>query len=193
MFIYSYESHQKSGIPENMPSGWGLTNHEDNPLPQVLRRYQFYKNNVKKFLLWGLVAILSSIITVLILCLVNPSGRWISLMFLPMLVFYVFSIKWEKDYKKLSTVTWDAYTNDLNSFCAKFQISSFEKLQTLEIIATYVGDELRKRAIQINAKRGMKLLIDAEKEFQEFKEMHAAALKFGLARPDKNWYFEERG
>jgi hypothetical protein len=114
-------------------------------------------------------------------------------MCLPIVVLTLVSMKWDKAYKKLPKAAWEAYTNDLNSFCASFQIRSFEKLQTLEIIAAYVGDELRKRAIQINAKRGMKLLIDAEKELQEFKEMHAAALKFGLARPDKNWYFEERG
>jgi len=192
MFIYNYEGHQKCGVPENMPIQWGLWNLEDNPLVQALKRHLFHKNRIKKSFLWGTVAFVSSIALLFILCIVNPPAPWIGLMLLPFVVLTIVSTKWDKHYKKLPKAAWEVYVKDLELFCASFQIRSFEKLQTWEMMAAYVGDELRKRAIQINAKRGMKLLIDAEKEFQEFKEMHAAALKFGLARPDKNWYFEER-
>ena len=83
---------------------------------------------------------------------------------------------------------WD-YDSDLQFLIHSFGL--FKKLMSndFDSLDASIGDQLTNAAIQIDAKRKLKLVLDADQEFRCFKEKHRIALKFGLARPARGWYF----
>ena len=54
-----------------------------------------------------------------------------------------------------------------------------------------IGNQLTNAATQIDAKRKLGLVLDAENEFKIFKEQHRIADKFKLVR-DRGWYFPDK-
>jgi len=73
-----------------------------------------------------------------------------------------------------------------------FEISDFRNFRYSDSLRQYVGDRLTRAAIQIDAKRGLKLMLDAESEFETFKKMHKIAVRFGLGQPDRGSYFPSK-
>jgi len=168
-----------------------------SPSAEVERANQIRNTQLFKFII-SIIVLLSS----LLICLLyykcnNAADAFVFIVGLISLsTSFVFAQRsWEK-LQSVESQTSNAYRKDLRELylCLKQMLDTDsptfeEESSNADVLKAAIGAHLTKAAIQIDAKHGGGLVLDAERERGQFNRLHAACLKFGLADPVRRNYY----